>query len=272
MKRKAEEEPELILSEEDHASEHVKRLTTKTQGRMSEAVHTFLKDMICGDKALDIESFAKSVQLLVPCASGTTASGQTACYAAFQASGRTPSSGQIHILFLNIFATESYPFMTLVSDCLEVATAMITSGSSSHVLEIEGVRSADFPNSGWHLRFGAGGADFNSCLLGAYGLLLASGLLALSQESETQTVCNLLAGIAVSCPDRGRVVDPKVRTLRAMTQTTIEHKRHRRLDLVLAASLMKKLLKASCKKLADGSIETDEVHLRYSETATHDMS
>ncbi|CAE7262603.1 unnamed protein product [Symbiodinium pilosum] len=215
--------------------------------------------MICGDKALDIESFAKSVQLLVPCASGTTASGQTACYAAFQASGRTPSSGQIHILFLNIFATESYPFMTLVSDCLEVATAMITSGSSSHVLEIEGVRSADFPNSGWHLRFGAGGADFNSCLLGAYGLLLASGLLALSQESETQTVCNLLAGIAVSCPDRGRVVDPKVRTLRAMTQTTIEHKRHRRLDLVLAASLMKKLLKASCKKLADGSIETDEV-------------
>ena len=276
MKRKAEEEPELILSEEDHASEHVKRLTAKTQGRMSEAVHTFLKEMICGDKALDIESFAKSVQLLVPCASGTTASGQTACYAAFQASGRTPSSGQIRILFLNIFATESYPFMTLVSDCLEVATAMITSGSSSHVLEIEGVRSADIPNSGWHLRFGAGGAHFNSCLLGAYGLLLASGLLALSQESETQTVCNLLARIAVSCPDRGRVVDPKVRALRAMTQTTtIEHKRHRRLDLVLAASLMKKLLKASCKKLADGSIETDEVHLRYSEIATlatHDMS
>ena len=103
-------------------------------------------------------------------------------------------------------------------------------------MEIEGVRSNDFPNSGWHLRFGAGGAHFNSCLLGAYGLLLASGLVALSEQQETQTVSKLLMGIPVTCPERGRVMDPKARVLRAMTQTTIEHTRHRRLDLVLAAT------------------------------------
>ncbi|CAE7900867.1 unnamed protein product, partial [Symbiodinium sp. KB8] len=233
----------------------LKQMVSRDEAR--QPVHHFLADVVFAGKK-DMETFSQSVQVLAPCASG-----QETCYAGFQSTSRTPRQGTIHVLFLNIFANESYPFATLVSDCLEVANSMLATGVCGHVLEVEAVKSTEFPANAWRLRFGAGGAHFNCCLLGAYGLVLVTCLKALSENNQTclgdgNAVLELLKVIHVVCPQRGQVPDAKSRALRAMTQTSILHKRHRRLDLVMTASLMKKMFVAATKNPTD-SLETDQV-------------
>jgi hypothetical protein len=79
-------------------------------------VHEFLARLIL-EGPCDVARYVKCVEQVIPSLNATSG----VVYAGWQTnSGKTPSQGNLHVLFLNFFSAESYPFACLVSDCLEV--------------------------------------------------------------------------------------------------------------------------------------------------------